>query len=63
MQAPAARDGFLPSPQARKELSQSQRVVLTATGGGKDGLAPNLRRLCPDQNEYFPTLPQLRHAS
>jgi hypothetical protein len=52
-----------PVTAGRKEPSQSQRVVLTATGGGKDGPAANLRRSCPGQNAYFPTLPQLRHAS
>jgi hypothetical protein len=40
-----------------------QRVDSNATGGGKDGLAVNLRQSCPGQNEYFPTLSQLRHAS
>jgi hypothetical protein len=47
--APAARDGFLASPQGPQGTKPVQRVVLAATGGGRDGVAVHhFTEACPD---------------
>jgi hypothetical protein len=53
----------LPLPQARKEPSQSPARCSNGHRRRKGWTRRQFAAVVPGENGYFPTLPQLRHAS